>query len=287
MQPLRTSLRRALAPRLHRVSRHAAVRIPALVRGQCGGVGRRVRSEAPRRRPQARHEARPDRTASFGHRRVFGGMGADQAEDRPCLSHGDALRAPARASARAARPDVSEGSHLVGLSDCAERVLPARSGNPQAARLRPADRPRAAVRHARDAPGAGRQVYGRRDRGGTRRRGFGLRQSDRAAGVRPPRRPCEGLHAGMGGGDLRRSGRNHPSDRQRISQPCAGRRDDRDRRRDASVPSRRDFARQDRQQRLGRLRMLLGAHAARVLGRRPRSPGRNARHDRAPQPARR
>ena len=97
MLPLRTSLRRVVAPRLHRLSGYAAVRVSVVVRRQCGGVGRRVRGEASRRRPQARHEARPDRAASLGHRRVFGGMGADQTENQLGLPLCHPLCAPARA----------------------------------------------------------------------------------------------------------------------------------------------------------------------------------------------
>ena len=73
------------------------------------------------------------------------------------------------------------------------------------------------------------------------------------------------LFAGMGGADLRCAGRHHPPYRQRVSRPRACRRDDRDRGRDAAIAAGLDLARQDRQQRLGRLRVLLGAHAARPV----------------------
>ena len=49
---LGASLRRAVAPRLHRLPRHAAVRLRAVVRRQCRGLRRRVRRQAPRRRAQ-------------------------------------------------------------------------------------------------------------------------------------------------------------------------------------------------------------------------------------------
>ena len=73
--------------------------------------------------------------------------------------------------------------------------------------------------------------------------------------------------------------------RQRVPRPRAHRRDHRDRRQDAAVPPGGGDARQDRQQRLGRLRVLLGAHHARGAGRRARSARRHARHDGAAQPA--
>ena len=79
---LGTSLRRALASRLHRVPRHAAVRLRPLVRRQCRGLGRRVRGQASCRRAQPRHEARADRAASVDNRRLLGRMDSDQAEDR-------------------------------------------------------------------------------------------------------------------------------------------------------------------------------------------------------------
>ena len=71
----------------------------------------------------------------------------------------------------------------------------------------------------------------------------------------------------------------------RIHRSCAGRRDHRDRRHAHALSPGRGEPRQDRQQRLGRIRVLLGAHDARGSGRRPRSAGRDAGHHRAPQPA--
>ncbi len=113
---LRASLRRVVAPRLHRLAGYAAVRLSPVVRRQCRGLGRRVRRQAPCRRAQARHEARPDRAASLGHRRLLGRMGSDQAEDRLGLPLRDDPRGAARAQARAARPAVPQGAHLVALS---------------------------------------------------------------------------------------------------------------------------------------------------------------------------
>ncbi len=48
--PLRASLRRVVAPRLHRLSRHAAQQVHPVLRQQHRGLGRRVRRLAPRRR---------------------------------------------------------------------------------------------------------------------------------------------------------------------------------------------------------------------------------------------
>ena len=72
MHPFGAPLRRALAPRLHRVPRHPALRLRPVVRRQCRGLGRRVRGQASRRRAQPRHEARADRTAPLGDRRLLG-----------------------------------------------------------------------------------------------------------------------------------------------------------------------------------------------------------------------
>ncbi len=93
----------------------------------------------------------------------------------------------------------------------------------------------------------------------------------------------EALQPRVGERHLRRARRDHAAHRQRISGSRAHRRDHRDRRQDAAVPPGRGGARQDGQQRLGRLRVLLGAHHARGAGRRARSPRRNARHHGAAQ----
>ena len=79
---LRASVRRVLAPRLHRRARHADHALPDLLRRQHRGVGRRGRRLAPCRGARARHEAGAGRAAPVGHRRLLGAMGADQAEDR-------------------------------------------------------------------------------------------------------------------------------------------------------------------------------------------------------------
>ena len=100
-----------------------------VVRRQCRGLGRRVRGQAPRRCAQARHEARADRAASVGDRRLLGGVDSDQAEDRLGLPVRHDPRAPARASARATRSAVPQAAHLVALSDRPRRILPARSGD--------------------------------------------------------------------------------------------------------------------------------------------------------------
>ncbi len=82
-------------------------------------------------------------------------------------------------------------------------------------------------------------------------------------------------------GRLRRQGRRHAQDRAGIFRARLRRPDHRDRRQDHAVPARGGVAGQDRQQRLGRLRMLLGAHAAGLPGRRARGARRNHRHHRA------
>ena len=82
----------------------------------------------------------------------------------------------------------------------------------------------------------------------------------------------------MGGRRVRRAGRHHAPHRARIPGARLHRPDHRGRRRHAAVPPGRGDAGQDRQQRLGRLRMLLGAHAAGDAGRRARGAGRHHRH---------
>ena len=157
---------------------------------------------------------------------------------------------------------------VLAVSGRAERLLPARPRNAQAA--------------GRSTPSTGRAVpFDTRRHRSERWKAastsmaieIGADEDDHLARRRVTGEPAFAhlvahvtpLFAGMGGGDLRRAGGHHPPDRERVPRPCARRRDDRDRGRDAAVAAGRDLARQDRQQRLGRLRMLLGAHAARRL----------------------
>ncbi len=132
----------------------------------------------------------------------------------------------------------------------------------EAAGVRPQEQARGAVRYAGHRSGARGHIHGRRHRGRRRSRGRHAQRGQRSSGLRASGRACEGLFAGMGGGDLRRTGRRHPPRHQRVPRARPRRRDDRDRRHDAAVPAGRHRLRQDGEQRLGRLRMLLGAHAA-------------------------
>ena len=110
----------------------------------------------------------------------------------------------------------------------------------------------------------------RRPRRGPSRRRNRFRQARRAHGA---------VFAGVGGADLRRRRRDDPQDRERVHRSRARRRNDRDRGHASAVPSGRGQSRQDREQRLGRLRVRLGAHAAGRARRRSRSARRHARHD--------
>ena len=98
--------------------------------------GGRLRRQAPRRRALARHETRADRAASLDYRRLLGRMDSDQAENRRGVSVRDDPRAAARDRARKTRPPVPERADLVALSDRRQRVLPARSGDAEAAGVR-------------------------------------------------------------------------------------------------------------------------------------------------------
>ena len=75
-------------------------------------------------------------------------------------------------------------------------------------------------------------------------------------------RPHEALHAGLGGGGMRRAGRQDPAHRRRISRPCLHRRDDRHRGPHAAVPPGRRAGGEGHRQRLGRLSLLLVAEDA-------------------------
>ena len=131
--PLRAPLRRVLAPRVHRVARHAAVRLPDLVRRERRGIRRRHRRLAARACARARHEARAGRAAPVGHRRVLGRVGADQAQDRRRVPLRAGARAAARDSARAPRPAVPQRPDRLALPRRTGRLLPSRSRDREAA----------------------------------------------------------------------------------------------------------------------------------------------------------
>ena len=176
--PLRASLRRTLAPRVHRVARHAADQLPDLLRRQRRSVGRRGGRVAARQCPRARHAPRAGRAAPLGDRRLLGAVGADQAEDRRGLSLCADACPGARDRARAARPGVPARPHVLALPGRAERLLPARARLPQTARLGYRDAAGGALRHlGRDARAGGQlRGAGDRDRGGRGR----ARQRDTA-----------------------------------------------------------------------------------------------------------
>ena len=162
--PLRASLRRVLAPRVHGVARHAALRLPDLLRRERRSVRRRRRRLAPRERARARDEARAGRAASVGHRRVLGRVGADQAEDRRRVPVRAGPRAAARRSARAARLALPREAHVVAVSRRPARLLPARPRDAEAAGLGFGARRGRAVRRARNRRDARRPLRSRRDR---------------------------------------------------------------------------------------------------------------------------
>ena len=180
---LRAPVRRVLAPRLHRVARHAAVRLPDLLRRERRGVRRRRRRLAPRQRAHPRDEARPGRAASVGHRRLLGRVGADQAQDRRRVPLRARPRAAARIPAAAARRRVPRAVHGIALPRRPPRLLPARPGDEEAAGLgfrAPRGGP---VRRDRYRGGARRPLRGRR-----RRARSGWRRARRRAARRRNRR---------------------------------------------------------------------------------------------------
>ena len=122
-------------------------RLPHLVRRERRSLRRRRRRLAPRRSARARPEARPGRAAPFGHRRVLGRMGADQAEDR----RGVPLRADPRDAARACR-DRAAGFAISFLKHTSSLISSDRTASTcataqrkplmwDAARVRPLDTP--------------------------------------------------------------------------------------------------------------------------------------------------
>ena len=284
--PLRASVRRILAPRVHRLARHAAVQLSHLLRRQRRSLRRRGRRLAPCQGARPRHEARAGRAASVGHRRVLGRMGADQAQDRRRVPVRADARAAARSPARAARSCRSSRQHtsspyLVGANGffLRDRARGSRWCGTRA-------RHRAALRRARHRRGARRQLRGRPIEIGPDDEVLADGMLDGETVVRQARlRTCAAI---------RRNGRVAICDvpaatirriAQRVSRSRAGRRDDRDRRQDAAVPAGSGEPRQDGQQWLGRLRVLLGPHHAGDAGRRARSAGRHAGHDGAAEPA--
>ena len=277
--PLRAPLRRVLAPRVHRVARHAALRIPDLLRSERRGVGRRRRRLAARQCARARNEARAGRAAPLGHRRVLRRMGADPAEDRRRVPLRARPRPAARDSARAARRRVPRAAHRVAVSGRAARLLSARPDDEEAARVGHGARHRGAARRAGHRRGARRPSRSRRRRDRSRRRRPRRRPTRRRNRLRQARRAHGAVFAGMGGADLRRCRRDDAPDRERVHRSRACRRDDRDRGHALAVPAGGRQSRQDREQRLGRLRVRLGAHAAGRARRRSRSARRHARHD--------
>ena len=129
------------------------------------------------------------------------------------------------------------------------------------------------------------ELHRRRGRDRRRRRAPN-RRGARAARLRPPRRPRAAVHAGVGRRDRRRAGRDDPPTGRGLPARTrgSGRRSSID---GVSYPHRPVAVRprQDRDERLGRLRVLLGAHRAGGAGRRPRGAGRDRRHHRAAEPA--
>ena len=145
--PLRAPVRRVLAPRVHRRAGHPAHRIHHLVRHEHRGLRRRGGRGAPRRRARARHEARAGGAAPVGDRRVLRRVDPDQAEDRPRVPV-RAAQHDARRPARAPGPPLPHRPHGLALPGRAARLLPARSGDAQAAACGRAHGRGGRVRHA-------------------------------------------------------------------------------------------------------------------------------------------
>ena len=276
--PLRAPVRRAVAPRVHRRRRHAQLQLPDLLRQQHRGRGRRGGRLAALEGARARHEARAGRAAPVDHRRLLGAVGADPAEDRRRLPVRADPRDAARGAARAARPAAPGAAHQLALSGRAARLLPARARDAQAAGLGRGRGPRHAARRARHPRGLERQRAGRCGRDRRRRRRAGRRPARRPDRVRQARRAHGAVHARVGAGRLRRARGDDAQDRPRVPGSRLHRPDGRDQRQGDAVPAGGGDAGQDRQQRLGRLRMLLGAHAAGHAGRRARGARRHDRH---------
>ena len=176
----------------------------------------------------------------------------------------------------------------LALPGRARRLLPPRSRERQAARLGPGPRARGALRRSRTAStaGAGRRVHRRRRRDRRRRRAADA-SSERVRPafarllehVRPYTPEWAAGIADVPAETIRRLAARVPGTR-------PGRRHDRDRRRQLSAPARRHAPRQDGDERLGRLRVLLGAHGAGGARRRARGARRDPRHHGAAQPPR-
>ena len=162
-------------------------------------------------------------------------------------------------------------------STCATRTRAGRC-------CRPRYRPCRSLRQRRHPSRDGGGLHRRRRRSRPGRRDDNAPGRGGAPRFRRARRACAGLFAGMGERDLRRGAGEDPRGCRRISQSRPGRRDDRDRRRHFAVPSGRHHVRQDGEQRLGRIRVLLGAHPAGLPGGRAGCAGRNARDDGAAEP---
>ena len=161
--------------------------------------------------------------------------------------------------------------YLVGRA----RLLPARPRDAKAAGLGHGARRRGGPRCARHRRGARRPL--RRGRGRDRpRRRHARRRRPRPARRRFSTARCAhgALFARVGRGDLRSAGDDDAPDRARVPRPRESRRDDRDRWPATALPPGRGQPRQDRQQRLGRLRVRVGAHdAGRARRAASKSPG--------------
>ena len=216
------------------------------------------------------------------HLSVTGACSAQWVPIKPKTDAGLPVRADprdaARDAARAARPALPEAAHRIALPGRAERLLPARPRHAQAAGVGRRPRRGLRARHARHRRGAARAGAGRCDRDRRRRRGAGRRPAGGQHRLRPAGRAHAALFARMGGRRVRRAGGDDAPDRARVHRTRLRRPDDRDRRPHLAVPPGGGDAGQDRQQRLGRLRMLLGAHVAGLPGRRAGGARRHARH---------
>ena len=109
------------------------VQLRHFLRRQFGGLRRGGRGVAPRQRARARHEARADRAAFVDHRRVFGRVGSDKAQDRSRIPLCSDTCDAARIRARAAGPPVSEAAQQLALSGRRQRIFPARCGDEETA----------------------------------------------------------------------------------------------------------------------------------------------------------
>ena len=208
---------------------------------------------APRERAQPRHEARAGRAAPVGHRRLLRRVGADQTEDR-CRVPLRLIHVAARGAAQPLdleflyRHTSRRISSARTATTCAIRCTGSRSSPARSKRRRRTWRSRSA-RTAMCSPKAGSKAR--------------PSPSSRAHEAVPPewaQAICD-----VPAATIRRIAREYLQ-AARVGETI-------EIEKTAAVSAGRGEPRQNRHQRLGRLRVLLGAHAARVARRALEVPG--------------